>query len=214
MNNTQRYESHPSIDDILNAYITENPEPNKDTLKTWVEQYPQFEKELTDLTVSWTLTRWLPESPDVESLDENKIVLYGMSALQNILHQTGEQSDSKEVPLQGIIAEGTALGFTIGALAEQTDLSVAIISKLDRRLLHYSSLPVVVVEKLAKVLHQSFAVIATYLQLNPRPAHGARYRANQSPTLQNLEDFFEAVRNDQLMSEVQRQRWLDLKPPE
>ncbi len=52
--------SRPSLDDVLDAYSVE-PDPGHHTLEHYLRSYPEFAKELVDL--SRELSRAIPENP-------------------------------------------------------------------------------------------------------------------------------------------------------
>ncbi len=87
---------------------------------------------------------------------------------------------------------------------------MALIRKLDRRLLRYASIPQEAIDLLAQTLRQQISVITQYLQGGPTLAQGASYRSEKAPALVEQEDFFEAVRNDRTLSDEQRHFWLSL----
>ena len=52
------------LNDILDAYAASTPGPDFETLKEWVNRYPEFEVELTEFTIDWRLLHAL--SPAAE----------------------------------------------------------------------------------------------------------------------------------------------------
>lgn len=208
---TRRNES-VALEDVLNDYVASGSGPSKDALAEWIRRYPQYEKELTEFTVGWSLMKWLPPSPDVEEVDEGTLVLRGMSIVQNILHQKRQQkSTGDEAPLKSLLDEGQKLDLSIKELADLSELSLGLIRKLDRCLINFLSIPEKAIENIARILQRSVAAVTIYLQGEIKPMR-AHYRAKERPSIAEKEDFFEAVRNDHTMSDERRQYWLSLQP--
>ena len=82
MNKPNRIER---LEDVLDAFVASDVNPNE-ALDEWIRCYPEYEQELTDFAVSWSLMRSLPPAPDAEEVDEDTLVLEGMSIVQNLLH--------------------------------------------------------------------------------------------------------------------------------
>lgn len=212
MNNMYNSEWQPSVEDILDAYLSENPNPSKETLKKWIQAYPQFEQELTDLTVASSVSNSLPPQGDAQKSKSEQFVLYGMSVLHDLLHQIDDQVDQDgESAIAGIVAEGLSLGYKSRDLAELIEVTPTILAKFDRRLFIFRSIPILIIQRLAMALQKPYTVISAYLEGVQTSAIGARHRSEQLPTLQEQEDFFEAVRNDPMLGEAQRQKLLDLQ---
>src|SRR5260370_34746818 len=92
-----------SLDDVLNAYAVSDPGPGYASLTEWIRRYPYYERELTEFTANWALMKWLPAPVANQSVDEDALVLRGMSIVQNILQA---QTPEKIAPLKGIVQEG------------------------------------------------------------------------------------------------------------
>ena len=200
-----------SLEDILDAYVASGDSPDH-SLDEWIEHYPQYEKELTEFAVSWTLMESLPSAPESEKVEESVLVLRGMSIVQNLLHkQSQAASSSPSMPFESLIAEARALGMKPRQLAEAVRLGDATLGKLDRRLILYASIPQVAIEELAKVIQRGAASVAAYLQQGRKFAASAEYRSEQAPVLSESEDFFTAVRNDPMISPEHADYWLALE---
>lgn len=201
-----------TLEDVLNAYMAANTERSRDVLAEWIRRYPQYEHELTKFTVNWSLATWLPPTPDRREVDEETLVLRGMSVVQDVLHNLKiDQNPADEKPsIEGLQTEGSTLGLSLSQLADRAKLSIPIVRKLDRRLIRYTSVPLEVIENLANAIQCSVFLVARYLQHKPTFAPGARYRSEQIPVLSEPESFFDAVRNDRTMKDEWRTYWLSL----
>lgn len=211
MNERTRRET---IEDVLNAYVDSATESSYTALTEWIQRYPEYEKELTDFTVSWSLRETLPRSADAKEVDEETLVLRGMSVVQSILNKEEQEGIGKRRSFSGILGEGKACGMSIQKLADATELSVVLVRKLDRRLIRFASIPAEAINNLAWAVARSFDEVADYLRGQPTLSASTQYKADKTPELSEPEDFFEAVRNDETLPEEWRERWLALAPPE
>lgn len=203
-----------TLEDVLDEFVASGAGPNSASLAEWIRRYPQYERELTEFAASWSLMKWLPPSPDAEEVDEETLVLRGMSVVQNLLHRQEQEAAPPETvaPITSLLDEGRARGLTPRQLAQAAGLGEILLRKLDRRLVRYASIPREAVEALAAALRREAQNVAAYLQQRPKFAAAAQYRAEQAPELAEPEDFFTAVRADPTMTDEQRARWLALAP--
>ena len=127
-----------SLDDVLNAYAISDPGPGYASLMEWIRRYPYYERELTEFTANWSLITWLPAPAANQRVDEDALVLRGMSIVQNILQA---QTPEEIAPLKGIVQEGKQLGLSIQQLARRAQISLALVRKLDLRRIRFSTDP-------------------------------------------------------------------------
>lgn len=202
------------LEDVLDAYVASGADPNA-PLDEWIRLYPEYEEELIEFAVSWSLMKWLPPAPDAEEVDEDTLVLRGMSVVQNLLHaQSLKSSSNAVVPLASLLEEGRNRGYKPRQLAQEVELGNSVLRKLDRRLIRYTSIPQELIEKLAEVIQSEPVRVATYLQQRPILATATEHRSEQSPALTAQEDFFDAVRSDPKLKREHAARWLKLERPE
>ncbi len=205
MNKPNRIER---LEDVLDAFVASDVNPNE-ALDEWIRRYPEYEQELTDFAVSWSLMRSLPPAPDAEEVDENTLVLRGMSIVQNLLHsQPIESASESVVPFESLVAEGRVHGLEPRQLAQATKLGDSLLGKLNRRLIRYASIPQVLIKSLAEAIQSTPAGVAAYLQQSPTFAVAVEHRSEQAPVLIEQEDFFDAVRADPTISREHAEHWL------
>ena len=84
------------LEDVLDAFVASDVNPNE-ALGEWIQRYPEYEQELTEFVVSWSLMKSLPPAPDAEEVDEDTLVLRGMSIVQNLLHEQSRGSAFESV---------------------------------------------------------------------------------------------------------------------
>jgi len=203
-----------TVDDVLNAYVASSAEPSYKALTEWIRRYPHFERELTELTVGWSLNETLPSVEEPEEVDEDTLVLRGMSVVQGILNKEEWTSADKQTPFAGLLKEGKARGLSIHKLAEATRLSAVLVRKLDRRLIVFASIPTKAIAVLARAVVRGKEEVADYLRGQPMLPDGASYKAKETPKLCEAEDFFEAIRTDKTLPEEWRRHWLSQEPSE
>lgn len=203
-----------TVDDVLNAYVASSAEPSYKALTEWIRRYPHFERELTEFTVGWSLNETLPPVEEPEEVDEDTLVLRGMSVVQGILNKEEWTSADKQTPFAGLLKEGKARGLSIHKLAEATRLSAVLVRKLDRRLIVFASIPTKAIAVLARAVVRGKEEVADYLRGQPVLPYGASYKAEEVPKLSEAEDFFEAVRTDETLREEWRRDWLSLESSE
>jgi len=213
MNEQEQGRVHLTLGDVLDAYVTAVPHPDRTYLQEWIGKYPEFEDELTRFTMDWIAMEWAPRPSDVPP--EQTLVLRGASVVQGLLQRLDQEGarDRTVAPITNLVDEAKRQGLTALTLADGADLSLAIIRKFDRRLFKASSVPVLAMQRLAHALGRGLADIEDYLRRQPVMAAGARYKSAQTPALRELEDFFQAVRDDPTLSEERRRFWLSLAPP-
>jgi hypothetical protein len=204
-------QSEERLEDILDRMVASDIDPNSADIADWIRQYPDYERELMGFAASWSLMKSLPSTRMPSLVDEETLVLRGMSIVQNLLHK---QSDAQPVTtgtIEGLIETGRKEGISPNRLATEAFLGIALLRKLDRRLIRFATIPAEVIAALAAVLHRDTSAIASYLARPPTLAAGMRYRAEHAPELAEQEDFAVAMQMDPTMSSPDRERWLAIQ---
>ena len=195
------------LEEVLDEYVMAVGQPNHPALVEWVTRYPQYEDELTRFTVEWARVEHAPDTPaespaEIEAAAERHMALL----LEHGLLYSVESAPG----LAGIVEEAEAKGLTKKQLAEQAGLSVPLLTRLDRRLIRFGSIPGEVVSRVAAALGSQAEAVALYLQGGPRLAQAVSYKAGEAPTLPEQQDFAEAVRDDAALTPEQRAELLRL----
>ena len=199
------------LEDVLDAFVASDVNPNE-ALDEWIRSYPEYEQELTEFAVSWSLMKSLPPAPDAEEVNENTLVLRGMSIIQNLLHEQSRESASESVVLfESLIAEGRVHGLEPRQLAQATKLGDSLLRKLDRRLIRFASIPQDAINNLSNAIQSAPASVAIYLHQSPTFVAAMEHRSEQVPMLNAPEDFFDAVRADPTISREHAAHWLKLE---
>ena len=199
------------LEDVLDAYVASGVGPNG-PLDEWLQSYPEYEREIIEFAASWSLMKWLPPAPNAEEVDQETLVLRGMSVVQNLLHgQSSESAADPVAPFESLIAEGRARGLEPSRFANAVGLGDSLLRKLDRRLITHASIPQELINGLAQAMQRETTIIVAYLQQGPTLTAATEHRSEQAPKLMELEDFFEAVRADPTISREQAEHWFALE---
>jgi hypothetical protein len=67
-------DSYMSLDDVLDAWMLEDPQPSYAALVKWCKRYPQYRDELTEYFSTWSRQRLLAHLPDPVLVDQEKLV--------------------------------------------------------------------------------------------------------------------------------------------
>jgi len=201
------------LEEVFDAFVASEAGPNSTSLAEFIHRYPEYAQELIEFAASWSLMTWLPPSPNAEDVDEETLVLRGMSVVQNLLYQQDRGQATEAAPIASLLEEGRARGLAPRQLAQAIGLGDVILRKLDRRLIRFDSIPRAAIEALAAAIQRGDDNVAQYLRQDPTFAAAAQHRAEQAPQLAAPENFYDAVGSDPTMSDEQRARWLALAPP-
>lgn len=204
-----------TLESVLDQMVEADEMPGPAVLDRWVRDYPQFESALVDFMESWilmnsaaALTVDLEEEANETSKVDERLMLRGMSIVQNLLHEMGTRANA--VPrLESLLGAANAAGLSLSDFARATRLGDALIRKLDRRLIRFWSIPSQAIDAIAVAARVPVQAVAMYLQLTPTFAAGAHYRADRAPRLAAPEDFRVAVEKDPTMTAGDRRWWLD-----
>ena len=204
-----------TLEQALDAYVEDSPEPSLEKLKEWIKRYPQFERELTEFIVAWIQTEHLPSKNRQE---DNAIswVSIGMDIAKRAYLQQSVQNPSPltphKAPFVSIFSEGEINGHSPEDLARKLNISVTLIHKLERRLLQPESIPLNLTEFLAKEIRRDPVDISSYLVKEAYVPRGLQLKSKRAAKLSPKQNFFDAVRSDNTLSEDQRAFWLSFEP--
>jgi hypothetical protein len=230
MSDDRQVETLPTPEQVIEAYLLRREEATRQAgddavevaraaravLTDFMRRYPHAASALAD---SAAVASIIENSPDTEGQSESErlteeegILRRGMEAAASLLaaRQTSA-TPAEAAPLSGLRKEAEARGMTIQALVSATRLSVPLLVKLDRRLIHFASIPSQAIERIGVELGRSFEAVAAYLQGDPQFASEASFRADAAPQMPGQQNFFEAVETDLTMDETQKAEWRRFK---
>ena len=203
------------LEDVLDALIAADEAPGPVALDRWIREYPQFERELVDFMASWTLMNSAvspsvdqEELADEEVKADERLMLRGMSIVQNLLHEMSHRTETAP-RLDSLLGAAKAVGMSLPDFARAAHLGEAVVRKLDRRLIRFASIPKQAIDAVADAMRCQARAVALYLQRPATFAAGAHYRADRVPQLAEPEDFIVAIEKDPTMTAEDRRRWRD-----
>ena len=117
------------LEDVLDAYVASNGAPDA-RLDDWIQRYPQYEQELIEFAISWSLMESLPPELDTDEVSVDTLVLRGMSVVQNLLHGQSLETTSVSVPpFESLLSEGRVQGLEPRQFAQVARLGVSLLRK-------------------------------------------------------------------------------------
>lgn len=204
-----------SVETVLDAFVSSEPEPNTTALQRWIVRYPYYERELTDFAAAWILMDTLPPDPDTEEADEEALMGQGQAVLDAMFPGEDEPSPRGEGrSFAGLLGEASNLGLTMHELANVTGLSPALVAKLDQRLIRVATVPEEVLGRLAEAIQRATEEILGHLRREPVVPAAMEHKADEAPAVPDQQDFSDAVRGDRGLDDEQRRRLLSLTRPD
>jgi len=203
-----------SLDDVLDAYSEVSETPSREVLAEWIARYPQYERDLIEFTVAWIQSEELPELPD-DRKDLNARLQGGLSIVQEIYEKRSAedqaQNQQSRAKMVSLIMDGSLLGWSTDQFARQINLSVAILRKLENRLMNAATIPTELIKLISDSIQRDPSEIIAYLRQPPMLQAGQMYKSKQPPIIGKPQDFFDAVRNDGELTDEQRIYWLSFE---
>lgn len=205
-----------TFDEVLDEMLTASEEKlDAAAIAKWVNLYPQYRSEIIDFAARWALSESVDAREETSGLIEKEAF---DSAHAIALKITREKSAEfkrkalaaleKEQPIKSLLEEAAATGKNIKSLAEELEISIPIVLKLENRLLEFATIPKDVITRLSEIIKRSSEAATAYLQLEQRFIQDANYKSEEQPELPPKQDFKEAVRTDPNLNEEQKRRWL------
>lgn len=202
------------LDDVLNEYVSSTENPSHANLMEWIQRYPQFENELTEFTVNWSVMKTLPPIGEISKNLEDRLINKGMSVVQNLLYQKRQerikQNENKR-EFKGITQERKNKEMSLQYLAEHSRLSIALLAKLERRHFIPSTIPYAAPVNIGRTLYIPPQLILEQFQGPPWVDAGANRFSSDKPKLASQTNFFDEVRNDRTIKEEDREYWLAME---
>lgn len=210
-----------TFEQVIDAYLLRREEvhnkqrteagANRDLLAEFMRLYPQYADELMDYAATASIVEHAPVT-ESDQAEEDAIVRRGMEQVALLLAvRHSEQTHGATPTLTSLRKAADAHGLTMQALAAQTNLSIPLLMKLDRRLIRFASIPRKVIEAIGRAINHTSETVAAYLQGERKFATGAAFLAEEAPQMPDQQDFFEAIEKDLTMSKQQKEEWSKLK---
>jgi hypothetical protein len=190
-------QSQFALDRITARYEAEYRAGRAPRLEEYLRRYPDFARELTAFAFYFhTLAVDLPE-PGTAPAEQRSPA--AEKALARIRIQLAP-------PLPGLFQQGLAAGHTPPSLAELLGLSWDVLAKLEARAIRASSIPRLLIQRMADTLGVMPESITAYLTGATHVQASAFYYADQAP-IQQQEAFLEAIHSSPALSPERKQQW-------
>ena len=182
------------------------------SLRSWLNRYPQYADDLIG---------WAADAPALECALENAAPdlageAHTLTIGRNVLAEMRTRyfaalETAPSAVIEDLIQAAKAQGLTPKTLATQIGVGLPLIAKLQQRLIRVSTLPEVLVNRLATALDTGAEQVRAYLARPTTLAAGASYKSDGVPQAAQAEDFDAAVRACTDMNAEQKQFWLEQK---
>ncbi len=203
-----------TLEEVLDAYVAASERPSREILQEWIKRYPQFSQELTEFTIAWSQTEHFPKKKGQEK-DPKARIQIGMEIARQAYEQAvaakKANQDQSKPPILSFFREGRQLGFSSEMLAQQLNLPVTVLSRIENRFLLVDTIPDRLIESLAQILQRTEAEIRVFLSGGPVVPQALRLKSHQAPKISQQQIFFDIIRTDNTISEEQRAYWLSFE---
>lgn len=204
-------EEKATLNDVLNEFVAKYEQPTADALESWAKRYPQYRNELIDFVAAWAEQLTLPQAPKLNAEQEKILVDRAMSHVANVTFKRdeGTQKGMDSVkPINSLVGEAKKMGYSPLEFAKACGLDLALISKLNNRLIHPDSIPPQLVRHMARLIKRMVVAIEKYLALPPNVSVARAFLSRKKPESTGQQSFADAVR-DSSLPDVEKARWLD-----
>lgn len=203
--NTNLHRSKPALEEVLNEIASARAAPDARQVRTWVEKFPEYKKEITDFTTAWIEMQVACDGDDVETEEIDSIVNRTMSCIQIMLHEHESHSD----PIKSMLTQIHTANYDLDSFEKAIGVDRSILSCLMERLIEPATIPGQLVSRIADALRRPAGLIRAYLQQPSAPV--AVFKARTRPRTCRA-TFADVVRGSSL-TDAEKARWL-AEPPD
>jgi predicted transcriptional regulator len=194
-----------TLAEILEEYAIAAASGNdQEQLRSIMQKYPQFSDELMDFAAARAVIKYSPEEePSAE--EESR---YGEIGLKNLSFFLSRA----EHPLnfESLTDIAREKGLNKSKFASALGLSLSLVMYLEKKRLRFASIPKQLIARIAEVLEISEAGVSNYLNQSADLATNASFKSQTRPEEVEQKDFAEAIRQDQTLSQQQKNDLLKL----
>jgi hypothetical protein len=193
------------FEDVIDALMTEEPEPRYEALVAWSERYPQFREELMAFFAEWSDQAAASGEVDV---DEERLGNLGVSHALNLLHQRAKAVKASQAPktTPRLLKFASERGISGEALACAVRLDLQLVRKLDLR--RIPDVPRLCIEALATKLSSQAEQVVQMIIGMPLLSLSVQHKSKRKP-VPATETFAEAIRRSSLSNE-DKEYWLQV----
>lgn len=194
-----------TLAEVLEEYaIAASENQDQDKLRLIMEKYPQFSEELMDFAAARAQIKYSAE-PEISAEEEKRYQEIGLKNLNFFLRE----AESSPI-LESLTNAAKMRGLSKSKLASAIGVSLSLVMYLEKKRLHFASIPKDIIARLAKALEISESVVSNYLNQSADLATNASFKSQTRPEEVEQKDFAEAVRQDQSLSQEQKSKLLKL----
>ena len=201
----------PTLDDVLNEFMAENPVPSADAIEATARLYPQFRRELVEFAAAWAEQTALPPTPELSEEKEKALVDQAMSHVANVSYARNEYglSGKDKTPLTDLLADAEMNGYAPEEFAKACGLDLYLLDKLNNRKIRPDTIPPQLISQVSRLLNRVVAIVADFFA-GPSPATVTRSTlAPKKAQKERQQSFEEAVRESSLPAK-EKAHWLEL----
>lgn len=200
-----------SLDQVLDAYLSVSKIPNQDTLKDWIQRFPEYEIELIDFTIAWSDIENSPLAFQSKNYEDSFLAIGKKLVSETFYLETINERIKTKMAIRSFFTEGKNLGISPGQLSDQLNLSLPLLRRIDLRHFLFDTIPLFFMESLSNTIKRSVREIACFLSEKPLIPKTVRFRSQHIPRLTEQRNFFDEVSADATLTEEQREYWLSYK---
>jgi hypothetical protein len=195
-----------NLDRLYAAWKDDRTSVAPTALREWTAQYPAQADEVMHWTTVAPVLDCAAElsGPEIDRIEE-RVSEIGRNL---IAARRARYSVAATPAFSDIYSAAKARGLNPRTLAARLGVGLAIVAKLQQRLIRYGTLPAALVDRLALELQVSAQQVSDYLRQPASLATGASYKSSGVPQAAAQVDFAEAIRACAEMSEKQKAIWL------
>lgn len=193
--------SGKTLAEVLEGYAVETSGGNDlAVLRRWIEENPEFADDLMEFAAA----RAIVAQPDEEFTEDEEARFreLGRSVLANAM------TKAQEAP-QSLAAAAAEKGWDKAEFAKRLGISISLLMYAEKRRLQFSSIPKVMIERIAGLLEMTEQTVANYLQM-PAATGGTSFKTATRPDSVSQKSFADAVREDQTLTTAEKRALLDL----
>lgn len=195
-----------NLDRLYAAWKDDRGSAAPTALREWTARYPAHANELAQWTADVTVTAC---EADLSGSEIDRAEQRALEIGRNIVAARRARYTVAAAPaLADIYSAAKSCGLNPRSLASRLGVGLAVVAKLQQRLIRFSTIPAAVIDRLAMELQVSAQQVSDYLRQPASLAAGASYKSAGVPQASAQEDFAQAVRSCADMSAEQKALWL------
>jgi len=209
-NTDMRRASEFEEDELFVAWSEDRQSATPQPLRAWIERYPAHRRALVDWAIDEPVLDAGLESMQADTRGEARTLAIGKNVLAEMrARYFAPQAVAAPAPaIADLVQAAKAHGMTAKALAGKVGIGLALMAKLNQRLIQVATLPDILVARLAAELKTGVAEVRAYLARPATLATSAQYKSDGVPQVAETEAFAEAIRTCTDMTAEEKQFWL------